>query len=352
MVREGNRACTSRAPGRPCCGPTSAGLVDAISGQTKGNALTKPEPMVDLVELISTFMKRRYFILLSALGVGLLSFGLSFILTPRYTAKVTLLPQNEKPGSELLGQVAAFTGAGLSSDSNYENLYAKILVSNRILDEVIARKWSWKDTRDGSLFQFFGVDTTGSSHPETQLKNILRDQVIGFVREKKTGYMTLSVEMGQDPQLAADLANFLAERLDNYIRRFRRHKAQEKRMFLEDELAKAKASLEVQESRLAVFLEQNRSYESSPLLQNEYRNLSREVDAASTFWLELNRQFALAIVDENRDKEIVNILDEAIAPPTPSFPKRRILGALGFLAGGCLALLIVFIQWARKSWRT
>jgi uncharacterized protein involved in exopolysaccharide biosynthesis len=311
----------------------------------------------DLPALVDLLWRRRKLLVVVAAACGVLGAAFSFLIPPAYTAKVSLLPQRQTKAAELIGQ---FTGQSASAYGavSFEELYARIVKSDRVLDEAIARRWVTRAHPDSvTLFQFFGIRANGPDPRQDpaavyRLKQALRTRVVEFTREKASGYMELRVTIGRDPQLAAALANFLVERLDAYNRLFRKAKASEQRTFVANRLEVVSGELTTAEKALAEYVSRNRAYASSPETRRLYDELAREVGAQTTVWTELRRQLELARIDENRELVSVDVLDRALPPTLRSRPHRSQFLVLGGFLGlvGAMAWVLARQQW--RAWRT
>jgi polysaccharide chain length determinant protein (PEP-CTERM system associated) len=84
---------------------------------------------------------------------------------------------------------------------------------------------------------------------------------------------------------------------------------------------------------------------SSPLVQEEYKNITRDYTTAQGFYDELLRkmnQSKMATDLEKRQQgEQFRVMDEPNLPDGPSFPKRGVFAGAGLFAGLCLGLMIV-----------
>ncbi|MCP4547815.1 MAG: hypothetical protein GY835_15240 [bacterium] len=300
----------------------------------------------DVQAFIRSVWRRRLAVVAITGVVTLAALIYSLLLTPVFTAHVTILPQIRTDGSAaLFGQVMGMTGLNLGGASaSHEELYARILTSDRILDAAIARRWQDGDG-EVSLYDAFDIETDSKEQTGAvssyRLKGILRTDVISFSRDKLTGYMELRVSVPRDPSLAAELANYLIAQLEEYNQSFKRTKAAEQREFIADRLVEVKADLDLQEERRTGFIKTNRSYSTSPDLLQEYNRLSREVQATTSVWVELRKQLEIAKIDENKELISLDILDPATIPVKRSSPNRKKLTLIGLILGAALSVVWV-----------
>ncbi len=284
--------------------------------------------------------------ILGSIVVGFLVFvGVGFVLTPSYTAKVSLLPQPESlPSQGILGQLATFTNMSMGEQGTYEELYREILHSDRILDPLLDEVWQFDGHSEVSLLDLWGSGGASGERFKARLKKRLRRQVIFFKKDKKNGYMELMVTIPEHPNLASQVANYLVDALDKFTSRIQNQKAMEKRAFVEERFHKVQSELETAETNLAEFVKQNRGYAQNPVQLQEFGSLEREVQATSSLWVELRRQLEMARIEENKETVSIEILDLATPPVRPSSPNRPLLAFIGIVLGVLVGSTIVLTR--------
>ncbi|MBC8424939.1 hypothetical protein H8E07_12515 [bacterium] len=309
----------------------------------------------DVIALLAWFWRHRRIVAGAMLAGGVLAFLLSFLMPTIYTARATLLPEQDNADAALLSQVALFTGLSLGKEASFEQLYFKIVTSDRLLDEAIAHDWSTDDDAETyALYDALSVDRGDGEdrHARHDLRKKLREDVLTLVRDAQTGFITLSASVPGDPVLAAALANFMVERLDAFNLEHRSAKAVEQRTFVEERLDISRAALDAANGVLTDFVSANRSYRSSPELLQRYTDLERETQAELTVWTELRRQLELAKIDEHKQLGTITVLDRASAPDRRSSPRRGLVAAVGILVGAVLALAFLLLRETAAGIRT
>lgn len=312
---------------------------------------------LDLIDAVLG-IARHWRLLAIAVAAGLaLGFAYALVAKPIYESRVTILPEEEQSGPGILGAVAAVAGMDLQGSASYEDLYGRIVDSDWMLDQLLARRWPVDEGSDSlSTFALLGMATDDGAVPGPRLrekaKRKLRGSVLGFYRDGKSGFMILSARLPGRPVAAAAFAEGCAERLDYFNREIRSSKAHDHRVFCQSSLASVGAALEQAEGRLATFLEENRSYASSPDLMLQYGRLKREVEAQTTVWAELRKQYELALVDEDKSTVSLDILDHAQVPVRPVAPRRIFLVVLGGILGGLAGFIVLAGRTAVGRWRT
>jgi uncharacterized protein involved in exopolysaccharide biosynthesis len=302
------------------------------------------------MEFLWGLWQKRWLFVAAVFVGGVVGLGLTYLMTDRYTARVTLLPYAENQSASMLGQLASLTGANLGTGTNNEELYGEIITSDRILDQVVARRWAFGADDDSlTVYEIFDVEAKSDDPQDLRrrdyrIRSILRNQVIDFRRNRMSGFMDLAVTAPEDPEFAADLANYLIVELDRFNQEFYHKRATSHRQFLSERMASVERNLEASEDSLTVFRIHNRAYRNSPRLLREHGELEREVQAQTSIWIDLRRQLELAKFDEHRQTVSLELLDRANVPVVRSSPKRKLNALLGGVIGGILALLAVLVR--------
>ena len=275
---------------------------------------------------------------------GVAGFLLTLAQPIVYTATVTLLPQQDDTDSNLMSRLAMFTGVYVGTEVSFEQLYTRIVLSDRLLDPLIDHEWLLEGaTAPVDLYAVFDVDRSryGEGGARERLKSNLRSDVITFARDSRTGFMTLKAAAPGPPQLAAALANALADALDDFNLEYRGAKAHDQRIFIQERLKAVRAALDSANAALTEFATANRTYRSAPALLQQYRDLEREVEAETTVWMELRRQLELARIEEGKPLTTITILDRASLPTERSGPKRGWHALVGALLGLLAAVVVI-----------
>lgn len=153
---------------------------------------------------------------------------------------------------------------------------------------------------------------------------------------KKTGILTLTVNM-PDPKLAYEMNVFTLNNLSNYIRNSIQSQIKEKRYFIEKRIQEVKCNLEASENALALFKERNIMSTSPKVVLEEIR-LNRNVTLNQELYIQLQKQYELALIEEKDDQALIQIIKNPEIPLQRSKPDRKkilLIGTiLGLMAGG------------------
>ena len=357
-----------------------------------------PQDMADdeisLLDLLQVVVDNLRLLLLGPLAVGVLALGVSFIVTPTFTAKTQFLPpqQQQSAAASMLASLGSLGGlAGAAAGiKNPSDQYLAFMKSVSVQDALIER------------FQLV-------ERYKSKLKEDARKELTTRARiaSGKDGIISVEVD-DHDPKVAADLANAHVEELHKLLGRLAVTEAQQRRVFFEKQLAQTKDNLVKAEQALKstgvnssalkstpaaavetvarlkamisaqeVKLASMRGYlsESAPdfkLALNElaaYRSQlakAEENEPASTSATDyvarfrdfkyhetlfelFAKQYELARVDESREGAVIQVLDVAQPPERKSKPKKALIAIIATLATGFALLLWVFVRQALRN---
>lgn len=359
---------------------------------------THPAPEADdeisLLDLLQTVVENLRLLVLGPLAVGLLALGISFLITPTFTATTKFLPPQQQQSAaavmlQSLGALGGLAGAATGL-KNPNDQFVSFLQSRSLQDTLIERF---------KLMERYEADFPEDGREE------LNENV--RISSGKDGIITVDVD-DHDPAFAAELANAHVQELTLLLGRLAVTEAQQRRLFFEKQLADAKdkltqaeqvlqasgvnisalkanpeaaveglaqlqASITAQEVKVATM----RSYltESAPDFRQALTELSalrdqlrkaetsqpktqgdsdyvakyRDFKYYETLFELFAKQYELARVDESREGAVIQVVDVAQAPEKKSKPKRALVAVLATLASGFALLLFVFVRQALRN---
>jgi uncharacterized protein involved in exopolysaccharide biosynthesis len=318
-------------------------------------------------------------------AVAVLAAGVSLLLPNWYSARSTILPPSETGDTfgimSALIESSALSQLGLLSTSSPSDVYAEILKSRTLREELVVRFDLQR------LYRRKNMDLT--------LKELDHHVKVDV---NKAGLIVLDIE-DRDPQRSAAMTNALVGGLDGFNRRTFSNKASRTREFLEhrladvrERLAKAEATLTAYEKSHQIIasgdaaavqgvadviaqklsLQVRRSYVSSysrpdsptlqaieaelaavdreigriPSLKQEGARLALDAEIQRRVFTLLTAQYEDARVQETRDTPTLAVLDVARAPQLKSKPKRSVmvLGATAMAA----VLAVAWVAWTTR----
>jgi uncharacterized protein involved in exopolysaccharide biosynthesis len=183
-------------------------------------------------------------------------------------------------------------------------------------------------------------------------KTILKDNYISSTINNETNILVLTVNVPNDPLLAANMANFIIDQLDIYNKTYRKNKAKEQIDFIETSLDKANSELNNAQENLKLFKENNKIIDSSPAKQLEFEKLKTEAEVQKVIYIELKKQLEIAKIEEIKETETLNILEEASVPFKKTKPNRMQIIFLFFFIGLFISLVYIIFTNYIYDWIT
>lgn len=185
------------------------------------------ESEISLLEILTAIGEEKKTIGLFVLVGTALGLAIALLLTPVYTAKTTLLPpqQNQGGSSAMLASLGALAAtAGVAGPlKTPEELYVGLLKTDSIANALIER-FKLKERYEKSTLD------------ETRRELTLNTQINA---DRKSTLISVTVD-DWDPVFSAQLANAYAEELRRLMTRIAVTEAQQRRLFFEQQMEKAK----------------------------------------------------------------------------------------------------------------
>lgn len=350
---------------------------------------------ISLLDLLHTVVDNLRLLVLGPLAVGLAALGISFAITPTFTATTKFLPpqQQQSAAAAMLQSLGALGGlAGAATGlKNPNDQYVSFLQSRSLQDTLIER------------FQL--MERYESKFMQDARKTLSSKASISA---GKDGLISVSVD-DHDPAFAAELANAHVQELTLLLGRLAVTEAQQRRLFFEKQLAEARtkltqaeqalqasgvnmsalkanpqaaveglaqlqASITAQEVKVATmrgYLTENapdfrRALNELGALRAQLRQAERSQAPASpgdsdyvakfrdfkyheTLFELFAKQYEIARVDESREGAVIQIVDVAQAPERKTKPRKATIAVLATLASGFVLLLFVFVRQALRN---
>ncbi len=351
---------------------------------------------ISLLDLLQTIVDNLRLLVLGPLAVGIAALGISFLIPPTYTAKTQFLPPQQQQSAaagllQSLGSLGGLAGAA-AGIKNPADQYIAYMKSNAVKDALIDRF---------KLMERYN----------TKMRTDARAALDGVARIASGKDGLISVEFDdKDPKFAAEVANAYVEELRTVLGRLAVTEAQQRRLFFEKQLLKAKENLTASEQALKAtgisdsVLKSNpatavagiaalkaqitaqevkvgamRGYlaETAPDFrqamtelanlraqlakqdkdeaagngagQGDYISRYRDFKYHETLFELFAKQYELARVDEAREGAVIQVLDAAQPPERKSKPKKALIAIIATLASGFALLLFVFVRQALRN---
>lgn len=276
----------------------------------------------------------------------------SFVANTSGSSKV----QSAAASSPISGLLSQFGGSLGGDPSESPNFYIELIYSRELLTRLLDSKFPDPRTdnpRDSA--RLVDILRLRSKDPARRMELGVKEmtKAIKGNLDPKTNLVWFSTD-AEYPALSAQISNRMIALVSSFNRETRVSRARSKREFLERRLDSAKAELHTAEENLRFFYEQNRGVLAAPGLKAEEARLKRDVDVQSDLFLNLQGQLEVARIDEINDAALITVIDTAVVPRKPQWPRYGVasftglsIGLLiGLLAAGCAAILQ---DWRRRN---
>ncbi len=344
---------------------------------------------ISLLDLLQVVADNLRLLVLGPLAAGLLALGISFAITPTFTATTKFMPpqQQQSGAASMLASLGALGGlAGAATGiKNPNDQFVAFLKSDSIANALIDR---------------FKLMERYESKLKTDARKTLED--VSKIASGKDGLITIDID-DKEPAFAAELANAYVEELGHLLSRLAVTEAQQRRVFFEKQLTNAQDNLVKAEQALGasgvnssvlkstgaaveavarlraqitaqeIKLASMRGYlnESAPDFKQAQTELSamrgqlgraeqsepatgdansdyiakfRDFKYYETLFEMFAKQYEMARIDESREGAVIQVLDAAQPPERKSKPKKALIALMTTLAVGFALLLFVFIR--------
>jgi uncharacterized protein involved in exopolysaccharide biosynthesis len=280
-----------------------------------------PEEEIDLREYWKLFVENKKLVGVVTGACTVLALLASLVMTPIYRAETLLVPVTDKDAGSLAALVGQFGGlaelAGLSlgtgtdTDESIATLKSRELTAAFVTKEKLLPllfPGRWDATNKKWIKHWWEFWLKDSKPTQWDAYKIFDDDIRAVSIDRKTNLVSLSVEW-KDPVLAAKWANDLVREVNDARRQEAVQEADKSIHYLEQELAKT-GSVEVQKS------------------------IYKLIEAQAK-----NKMLA-----STREEYAFKVIDPAVAPEKKVKPKRVLIVLLGFLVGGLLSAVAIYLR--------
>lgn len=313
---------------------------------------------VSFFELLTPLIRRWRLIAGLALAGAVLAAVVLLIQRPVYTGKATFTPETSQTlslagGLAGLAGLAGQFGIAAPSSSVSPDFFARVLHSREILRATLQAEFpDPASDRRGSRRALLDILHVKGKTPEERLQEGTRqlEKRTEAEIDRRTGVLTLAVEM-PSPELAAAVANLMVEQLNRFNLERRQSQSREERRFSGDRLATAERELRAAEQAHLAFLQRNRVFSESPLLNFEANRLSREVQLKQEVFLTLTKSYEQARISEVRDTPVLTVIDSAVPPIQRTRPRRTLGVLIALLVSSLIGIAVAYIVDLRATGR-
>ena len=275
-----------------------------------------------------------------------------------YESTITLYPAGElyETYDNIFQQYETMSetlGLNINSKSNY--YIPDIIVSYSLKKKIVENKWRSVNHNDSlNLIDFWNINKPGlldsfnnlflDDFYNEDINNLnvaieILDELI-IVDEKNSGLIEFTVYM-QEPQLAADVANYISNYVISFVKNQQTSFARKNKVFIDNELKKADLNLKNSESILTDFRKKHPITLDTPDLQLERLQYTRDVKIKESVLETLTKQQIISNLEESKERLFINIVSDATINVNKSHPKIIIILLLSFVFGYLISLLSI-----------
>ena len=370
-------------------------------GMSPAPAVGVDDDEISLLDIAETIAEHFRLLILGPLLVGALALGVSFVITPTFTARTMVLPPQaqQSVAASLLASLGALGGAAcaVAGLKNPNDQFVALLKSRTIADRMIDE---------------FDLMTRYKADRRDLARKGLESRT--RISSGKDGLLVVEVD-DHVPEMAARIANTYVQELSRLLGVLAVTEAQQRRMFFESQLklskdklteaeialktggiesdilkaspeaavtavAQIQAQVAAQEVRLAAmrgYLTENAPEFKQALVElqalraqlskietsaapaavlagtvapgnsgspENYIRRIRDFKYYETLFELLAKQYEIARVDESREGAVIQIVDAAQPPEWKTKPKRALIAVIATLAAGFALLLFAFVR--------
>ena len=202
--------------------PTPDTLVPNDAGSVTSQTAAEPPESddVSLLDLALVVAENLRLLILGPLAVGLVALGISFAVTPTFTAKSLIMPpfQSQSAAAAALQSIGALAGVS-TGVRNPSDQYVALMQSTTVEDRIVDRF---------KLMELYDVKY------KVQARKRL-EELSRITSSRKDNLISVEVD-DEDPQRAADLANAYVDELKRLTTEVAVSEAQQRRVFFEEQL--------------------------------------------------------------------------------------------------------------------
>jgi uncharacterized protein involved in exopolysaccharide biosynthesis len=303
-------------------------------------------PLSELIRPLRTEWRRIAAMALAGVLIGLI---LWLVLPAKYRAETTFTADQGRSGISLPSGIAGLAGSlGLSVSGGVgggpsPDFLISVLASREVLlpllDSTFTPLRGGGAGKPHKLIDLIGAKGgTPRARQEDGLVR-LRKAVTATV-DRRSGVLTVSVAT-RDPDVSAALANDVFSLLNHYSVERLQSEAHYQRVFAEDRLTQARIELADAEQQQLRFLQTNRLFTQSPVLQLDAARLQRLVQLKQEVVLTLAKSYEESRIAEARATPMLIMVDRAVSPLKQSSPRGFLLAAGGLVAGFLVGVVVV-----------
>ena len=309
---------------------------------------TSDDNALKLLRVLSLLRCRVLTIVIVTLS-ALIVVGVYIFSLPRtYKSETIMLPETTTDGiAGNIGALASLAGVKMgnqSEDAIYPEFYPKVTGSTNFLTELLKTEvYCERLGTKTTLFYYFAkhqkrawwgnligkknkpvsnkINPVRITKQQQLIVNELMDAFFCSV-DKKTDMVTVVVKV-QDPEVAAQIADMIRERLQTYITNYRTNKARKDLSYTKKITAEARDEYIKSQQKYAAYCDANEDIGLASFIQVRDR-LENEMQMAYNMYQQATQQMQLAQAKLQEKTPVFVTIQPATVASKPSGPKRML----------------------------
>lgn len=316
------------------------------------------EDVPAIVRLLRLIRENIVFISVFTSAITLFSVIYIVSIPRKYTSSTILLPEvvdNSLSLSGTLGTLASMAGIKLGNsteDAIYPEFYPKVLSSTVFIVNMFKEKVKVArlDNKEVTIYEYFndcqktawwhfsgsdkGKDNNLNADPKRMTKGQERIAKT-FSRsffcsvDKKTDMITIEVEV-QDPDVAAQIADLICRKLQDYITDYRTSKARKDLEYVQKITDEFKQKYLAAQYKYTKFSDSNTDLVLTSYIK-EREMLENEVQLSYNMYSQSTAQLQIAQAKVQERTPAFTVIQPSVIPLLPSAPKRIVTVFIVFL---------------------
>jgi uncharacterized protein involved in exopolysaccharide biosynthesis len=313
---------------------------------------------ITLKNLILLILHKKLSIFLITTACVIVSVIIALVSQPQYSTKSIFFTKvADQDGLAQYADLAMLAGVNLGASKSMDpaNYLDKVLQDEQFLENILKRKWQF-DKDSLFLAQIWKlkynakISNAQFMFEKKKVEYLRKGGYLILGKNIKTGLLTLTTTF-ESPQLAYEINCYILKLFQEYIRTDRKSQAKDKTRFIADRIIEVKQNLEKSENELTAFREKN-AMSNAPRVATEEMRLVRNVTINQEIYLQLQKQYEMARIDELNDQPLIQIVQNPEIPYIKVKPKRKNIVIMGFILGLFTSLGLINIQqWYLRNFK-
>ena len=327
---------------------------------------------IDLSKIIKVIKVGKNNILYTVLIGFLLSLIYLSMATSYYKSYISIAPMGDTVNSSTDGLQNIMSDFGINAGNilnEKPSFYIPDIINSRILKKaIIKNKWKTINNESIDLINYWGINNTTNNFFQKLIKIIKITDTSLFVSkdskymdigiQKLTDLISVEVEesglivitvLMEEPQLAANIANFIAKYIKDYINTITISHLSKHRIFIEERLKYSKKVLSESEENYRAFSEKNIMAVVTPELTLKEARIIRNIEVNHQVYITLRQQYEMARINELKEIPVINILDYAEPNSNKAKPQTKLFIMLCIISTFFISSTFLIIKNEIKS---